>query len=87
MLPWKPLLALVPAGLLIGLVAGQATRPVMLVEDERPWPESMRENASETESWPSFDLASPSISAARGYSYRPELERAGVEPLRDARDR
>ena len=74
MLAWKPLLALVPAGLLIGLVAGQATRPVMLVEDERPWPESMRENASETDSWPSFDLASPSSSAARGYSYRPELD-------------
>ena len=70
---WKPLLALVPAGLLAGLLAGQATRPVMLVEDDAPWPQSVREHASNAERWPSFDLT-PSDSAARGYSYRPELD-------------
>ena len=70
---WKPLLALVPAGLLAGLVAGQATRPVMLVKDDRPWPQSVQEHASRADNWPDFDLAA-SNSVPRGYSYRPELD-------------
>jgi len=73
MLPWKPLLAVVPAGLLLGLVAGKATRPVMLMEDERPWPQSMVESGAEADRWPSFDLSTPEP-ALRGYSYRPDID-------------
>jgi hypothetical protein len=73
MLPWKPFLAVVPAGLLLGLVAGQATRPVMLDKGDRPWPNAATETAGEADRWPSFDL-SPPQSPARGYSYRPDIE-------------
>lgn len=73
MLPWKPLLAIVPTGLLVGLVAGQASRPEMLIEDDRPWLESLAEAPDQSDSWPSFDL-SPPESATRGYSYRPDID-------------
>ena len=74
MQPWKPLLAILPAGLLVGLVGGQASRPVMLIEDERPWPRSVREKAGETEQWqPAYDDASFNF-YSRGYSYRPDLD-------------
>ena len=73
MLPWKPFLAVVPAGLLLGLVAGQATRPVMLVKDDRPWPYAADETAREADRWPTFDLSTPDI-ASRGYSYRPDID-------------
>lgn len=73
MLPWKPFLAVVPAGLLLGLVAGQATRPVMLDKGDRPWPNAATETAGEADRWPSFDL-SPPQSPARGYSYRPDID-------------
>ena len=73
MVPWKPFLAVVPAGLLLGLVAGQATRPVMLVKDDRPWPLSGDEMAREADRWPRLDLAGPNI-ASRGYSYRPDID-------------
>ena len=65
MLPWKPFLAVVPAGLLLGLVAGQATRPVMLVKDDRPWPYAADETAREADRRPTFDLSTPAI-ASRG---------------------
>ena len=73
MLPWKPFLAVVPAGLLLGLVAGQATRPVMLVKDDRPWPNAAAETAREADRWPTFDLSGPET-ASRGYSYRPDID-------------
>ena len=73
MLLWKPLLAVVPAGLLLGLVAGQATRPVMLVKDDRAWPYAGDESAREVDRWPSFDLSGPDL-AVRGYSYRPDID-------------
>lgn len=73
MLPWKPLLAAVPAGLLLGVVAGQASRPVMLVKDDRPWPQSVREEGPGTDRWPASDLGRPETSS-RGYSYRPDID-------------
>ena len=73
MLLWKPLLAVVPAGLLLGLVAGQATRPVMLVKDDGAWPYAPGESAREADRWPSFDLSGPDV-AVRGYSYRPDID-------------
>lgn len=73
MQPWKPLLAILPAGLLLGIVGGQASRPVMLIEDERPWPQSVREKARETEvRQPAYDGGFNFYS--RGYSYRPDLD-------------
>ena len=73
MLLWKPLLAVVPAGLLLGLVAGQATRPEMLVKDDGAWPYARDESAREADRWPSFDLSEPDV-ALRGYSYRPDID-------------
>lgn len=72
MLLWKPLVAVVPAGLLLGLVAGQATRPVMLVKDDGALPYAPDESAREADRWPSFDLSGPDL-AVRGYSYRPDI--------------
>lgn len=73
MLPWKPLLAVVPAGLLLGLVAGHASRPEMVIKDERPWPQSLSATAEDINRWPTFDLSAPEI-ASRGYSYRPDID-------------
>ena len=73
MLLWKPLLAVVPAGLLLGLVAGQASRPEMLVKDDRAWPYAPDESAREADRWPSFDLSGPDL-VVRGYSYRPDID-------------
>lgn len=73
MLLWKPLLAVVPAGLLLGLVAGQASRPEVLVKDDRSWPYAPDESAREADRWPSFDLSGPDL-VVRGYSYRPDID-------------
>jgi hypothetical protein len=73
MLPWKPFLTVVPAGLLLGLLAGQATRPAMLAKEDRPWPYAADETTREADRWPSFDLSAPAT-ATRGYSYRPDID-------------
>lgn len=73
MLLWKPLLAVVPAGLLLGLVAGQASRPEMLIKDDRAWPYAADESAREADRWPTFDLSGSDM-ALRGYSYRPDID-------------
>lgn len=74
MQPWKPLLAILPAGLLIGVVGGEASRPVMLIEDERSWPQSVRERAREVEFWQPAYGDGGRDAYPRGYSYRPDLD-------------
>lgn len=74
MQPWKPILVIVPAGLLLGIVAGQASRPEMLTRDERPWPRSVAEQTVEIEPWRPIYESGPQDLSPRGYSSRPALD-------------
>lgn len=74
MQPWKPMLLIVPAGLLLGIAAGQAMRPVPLMKEERPWPQSVRESAREIEPWRPIYHSGPQDLTPAAYSYRPDLD-------------
>ena len=71
---WKPIAAIVPAGLLLGLVGGNASRPEMTMREVRPWPVSVQENASEIEPWQPIYESGPQNLTPRAYSYRPDLD-------------
>ena len=72
--PWKPILLIIPAGLLLGTLAGQATRPVPVVKQERPWPPSVREKARAIEPWRPIEEAGPRDLSLAGHSYRPDFD-------------
>jgi hypothetical protein len=71
---WKPIALIVPAGLLLGIAVAQASRPVPLVKEERPWPQSVRENAHEIEPWRPLYEGRPQDLSPRGGSYRPDFD-------------
>ena len=74
MLNWKPVVLIVPAGLLLGIAVGQASRPVPLVKEERPWPQSVRENAREIERWRPLYESRPQDLSPGGRGYRPDFD-------------
>lgn len=71
---WKPVMLVVPAGLLLGIVAGQASRPEMLIREDRPWPQSVAERAFAIEPWRPIYEGGPQDLSPRSYSYRPALD-------------
>src|SRR5690606_30838679 len=71
---WKPILLIVPAGLLAGTMAGEAIRPVPLVKEERPWPISVREKASAIEPWRPIYEGGPQDLNPGPSRYRPDLD-------------
>ena len=74
MKPWQAIMAVVPAGLLVGLAAGHASRPVMKMHDERPWPESVNERFAQVDSWNVGYEAGPEDLSPSAHSYRPDLD-------------
>ena len=74
MQPWKPMLLIVPAGLLIGTLVGHTTRPVPLAKEERSWPASVRERAGAIEPWRALHQGGPQDLGPASHRYRPDLD-------------
>jgi hypothetical protein len=72
--PWKLIVLIVPAGLLLGTLGGHATRPVPLMKEERPWPASVHEKASAISFWRPIHEDRTLDPIATRYSYRPNLD-------------
>jgi hypothetical protein len=69
---WKPLLIILPAGLLLGMAMGQSARPVMTqrVGDE-PWQAMFHSRAERDGSGPAYPSQIDGPAYDGGYSYAP----------------
>ena len=71
---WKAIALIVPAGMMIGMAAGTASRPVM-VHHANAFPSSpAREARLEIEPYRPLYEGGPENPAPAGYSYRPDLD-------------
>jgi hypothetical protein len=77
---WKPLVLIVPAGLLLGMVGGHLARPVMPERAVEPW----RSGAEQAEPADYPALAPSPMPYAGGYSYPPDT---GAEAWNPGQDR
>ncbi len=71
---WKAAALIVPAGLLIGMAAGAATRPVMIQNAEDYWPASVAEARDRIDPPRPFYEGGPQDLTPDRYSYRPNLD-------------
>lgn len=73
MQPWKPLLVIVPAGLVLGIIGGKLAHPVMQERASEPW-QSMFETRAQRYGTAGAYSSQPqsSIAYVGGYSYPPD---------------
>ena len=74
MKPVKALALIVPAGLLLGMAAGAATRPVMIQNARDYWPSSIQEANVSVDAWRPIYQGGPQDLTPERYSYRPDLD-------------
>jgi hypothetical protein len=74
MKPWQAVMLIVPTGLMMGMAAGLASKPVPNLKDENSWRQPLIGSADEIEPWRPVYEAYPEDPTPNRTAYRPALE-------------
>ena len=74
MKPWKAVALIVPAGLVLGMAAGAANRPVMVQNAKDYWSEPLVEARQAFDAPRPFYEGGPENLMPAGYSFRPDID-------------